>query len=31
MTGIKKWIKVIVLNVEGKFIFYSKCGKWLNF
>ena len=32
MTGINKGVKVTVLNCdfEGKFIFYTKWGKWFN-
>ena len=31
MADIEKLIKVTVFNFEGKFMFYLKCGKWLNF
>ena len=31
MTGIKKSVKVTILDFEGKFMLFSKLGKRLNF
>ena len=31
MTGIKKWFKVTDLDFEGKFMLFSKQGKWVKY
>ena len=31
MTGIKKSVKVTILDFEGKFVLFSKWGKWVSF
>ena len=31
MADIKNWVKVMVLDIQRKFVLCSKCGKWVSF
>ena len=31
MTGVKKWAKVTLLDLEGKFMLYLIWDKWVKF